>query len=63
MCERVKNAKRLPGHEKDEIFLPGERGDKLEGENLARGYIRMSEKLSSDLAVMAAQCKEKNGKL
>lgn len=56
MCNRVKNAKKLPGHEHKEIFLPGERGDILEEEQLRKGYIRISEKLYSDLVVMASQC-------
>ena len=54
MCNRVKNAKRLPGHEKSEIFLPGERGDSLEEVNLRNGYLKMSEKLYKDLLTMAA---------
>ena len=58
MCARVKNAKRLPGREAEELFLPGERGDLLEEENLRNGFISMSEKLSSDLAAMAAECDE-----
>ena len=56
MCNRVKNAKKLPGHDGDEIFLPGERGDLLEEENLRNGYIKMSNKLYSDLLAMAAEC-------
>ena len=59
MCNRVKNAKRLPDHEKSEIFLPGERGDSLEEQNLRNGYLKMSKKLYKDLLTMAAL---KNGK-
>ena len=59
MCNRVKNAKRLPGHEKTEIYLPGERGDLLEDENLRNGYLKMSKKLYNDLLTMAAS---ENGK-
>ena len=59
MCNRVKNAKRLPGHEETEIYLPGERGDILEDENLRNGYLKMSKKLYNDLLTMAAS---ENGK-
>jgi LDH2 family malate/lactate/ureidoglycolate dehydrogenase len=41
MCDRVKNAKVLPGH--GEITLPGERGDALEAENIAKGTIDLSD--------------------
>jgi LDH2 family malate/lactate/ureidoglycolate dehydrogenase len=58
MCDRVKNAKRLPGHEDKKMFLPGERGDLLEAENIANGYIKMSNKLHSDLTKMALFVKE-----
>jgi L-2-hydroxycarboxylate dehydrogenase (NAD+) len=54
MCNRVKNAKKLPGQENSEIYLPGERGDILEGENLRNGYLKMSRKLYSDLLALAA---------
>ncbi len=52
MCQRVKNAKRIG---QGEIFLPGERGDKLEGENLKKGSIDMSQKLYDDLTALAAK--------
>ena len=55
MCNRVKHAMRLPGHEDEDIFLPGERGDQLEEVNLKNGYLRMSRKLYSDLLVMVEQ--------
>lgn len=42
MCNRVKNAKRLPGEEDKDLFLPGERGDILAARNLAEGTIQMS---------------------
>lgn len=43
MCERVKNAKTLPDHsEGDQIWLPGERGDSLEADNLASGTLDVS---------------------
>jgi LDH2 family malate/lactate/ureidoglycolate dehydrogenase len=44
MCERVKNAKILPDHsEGDSIHLPGERGDALEADNLAKGTLELSD--------------------
>ena len=55
MCARVSSAKRLPGHENTAIFLPGERGDLLEAENLAKGTIGMSQKLYDDLTALAAK--------
>jgi LDH2 family malate/lactate/ureidoglycolate dehydrogenase len=48
MCERVKNAKPLPNSE-EEIFLPGERGDRLEEQNLASGSIPLSSAVYSEL--------------
>lgn len=56
MCNRVKSAKKLPGSENGEIFLPGERGDIAEEKNLKNGYIKMSEKLYTDLVAMASNC-------
>ena len=56
MCSRVKNAKKLPGQEDSEIYLPGERGDILEEEQLKKGCIRISRKLYSDLVTMASNC-------
>ena len=44
MCERVHNAKILPGGiEGNSIVLPGERGDALEAENLAKGTLDLSD--------------------
>jgi len=44
MCDRVKNAKILPGGvEGTSINLPGERGDALEAENLAKGTLDLSD--------------------
>ena len=44
MCARVKNAKLLPSHaEGNSITLPGERGDALEAENLAKGTLELSD--------------------
>ena len=40
MCDRVKNAKLLDGEE--EIFLPGERGDRIEQRRIAEGCIDIS---------------------
>ncbi len=51
MCERVKNAKRLPGS--PELFLPGERGDALAAENLALGSIPISDVIFQDLLKLA----------
>jgi hypothetical protein len=48
MCNRVKNAKPLPGLQ-DEIFLPGERGDRLEGENLLLGEVSISQTIYNEL--------------
>ena len=43
MCERVKNAKILPDKsEGDQMWLPGERGDTLEAENLRDGTLDVS---------------------
>lgn len=55
MCNRVKNAKKLPGQEHNEIYLPGERGDLLEAENLSNGYIKMSKKLFSELIKLSSK--------
>lgn len=66
MCNRVKNAKRLPTNDdlsktgsssppssaNSPMYLPGERGDELEAENLARGSIEMSKKLYLDLVAL-----------
>lgn len=54
MCDRVKNAKKLPSAPADyEIFLPGERGDLLEAKNLKRGTLKVSDQLYQDLLEMA----------
>lgn len=55
MCNRVKNAKKLPGQEDHEMYLPGERGDLLEAENLSNGYIIMSKKLYSELIKLSSK--------
>lgn len=49
MCSRVKEAKRLPSHEGKEIYLPGERGDALEKDRLAKGTIEIHNELLSEL--------------
>ena len=61
MCMRVKNAKKLPfsqgseGGGGDEIFLPGERGDALEAEQLSTGMVRVSEQVYKDLVAMSQE--------
>lgn len=52
MCNRVKEAKRLPGHEDDEIYLPGERGDKLEESNIQNETIEIYEHIYDRLIQM-----------
>lgn len=49
MCDRVKNAKRLPGEEGKEIYLPGERGDRLAEERLKSGVIEISRVIYSKM--------------
>jgi LDH2 family malate/lactate/ureidoglycolate dehydrogenase len=49
MCNRVKNAKRLPSNEDQELYLPGERGDLLEKKHLESGHITMSSVLYDEL--------------
>lgn len=50
MVERVKNAKILPGGiEGTTINLPGERGDTLEAENLAKGTLELSDEVYNAL--------------
>jgi LDH2 family malate/lactate/ureidoglycolate dehydrogenase len=56
MCDRVKNAKRLPGVA--EICLPGERGDSLERANLEQGSIELNVEVFEKLTVMAASHQE-----
>eukprot|EP01038_Epipyxis_sp_PR26KG_P016404 gene16404-22367_t len=53
MCERVKNAKRLPGEENNELYLPGERGDTLEEENLALGTIKINDDILNELTKLS----------
>jgi L-2-hydroxycarboxylate dehydrogenase (NAD+) len=48
MCERVKNAKKLPNFNK-EIYLPGERGDELEEKRLLDGFLEVPENLFEQL--------------
>jgi len=49
MCERVKNAKRLPGNDNEPLYLPGERGDQVAEENKRRGCIDLPEKIYNQL--------------
>jgi L-2-hydroxycarboxylate dehydrogenase (NAD+) len=49
MCDRVKNAKRLPGEEDKEIYLPGERGDRLAEERVRTGLIDISKAVYSKM--------------
>ncbi|CAE7724163.1 mdh [Symbiodinium microadriaticum] len=51
MCDRVKNAKRLPGVA--DLYLPGERGDSVESENIELGSIELSVNVYEKLASMA----------
>jgi L-2-hydroxycarboxylate dehydrogenase (NAD+) len=54
MCNRVKNAKKLPSSPSNaEIFLPGERGDLLETEQLKKGTVKVSDQLYQDILNMA----------
>jgi LDH2 family malate/lactate/ureidoglycolate dehydrogenase len=55
MCDRVKNAKRLPGSEGKEIYLPGERGDAQGEENIARGTLRVSATLYRELVRLSEE--------
>lgn len=50
MCERVKNAKKLPGTK--ELYLPGERGDELEQKNIQSGTLDFSEDIFRQLKAM-----------
>lgn len=52
MCNRVKNAKRLPG-ETGEIMLPGERGDAVAAENTALDSIPILDSVFADLQKIA----------
>lgn len=52
MCERVKNAKKL--HD-NEIYLPGERGDRQEEENLAKGTLKIPQKIYQKLMAMSGK--------
>lgn len=47
MCDRVKGAKLLPTE--SELFLPGERGDRLEAENIAAGTVEINEEVFQKL--------------
>jgi len=50
MTARLKNAKILPDHsEGDKMMLPGERGDQLEEENLAKGTMELSDEVFNAL--------------
>lgn len=68
MCDRVKNAKKLPtddasnssidndgGGKDDSIMLPGERGDLLMEENLRQGTIVMLDNVYDELVKLAQQ--------
>lgn len=55
MCERVKQAKVLPGGG-GPLLLPGERGDQVEADNLALGTLELDDKLFEQLSAMADQC-------
>lgn len=48
MCDRVKNAKKLPDYHK-EIYLPGERGDVIENARLQAGFLEVADQILSDL--------------
>jgi LDH2 family malate/lactate/ureidoglycolate dehydrogenase len=50
MCARVKASKVLEGH--GEIYLPGERGDRLEEANLCRGFVDLSDKTWRSLVAL-----------
>lgn len=52
MCNKVKNAAKLPGQ--DEILLPGERGDRIEAEHLKRGEIDVNAAIFKKLLSMSA---------
>jgi LDH2 family malate/lactate/ureidoglycolate dehydrogenase len=50
MVNRVKNAKILPDQsEGSQIWLPGERGDALEEENLRKGTLDLSDEVFNAL--------------
>jgi LDH2 family malate/lactate/ureidoglycolate dehydrogenase len=50
MCDRVKSAKKLEGV--TEILLPGERGDRVEARNLAKGTIEISDAVDKKLRAL-----------
>lgn len=57
MCERVKNAKKLPTECTDKetpIYLPGERGDELAEKQLMDGTIEVSSKIYNKLLEISA---------
>ena len=51
MCNKVKNATKLPGHEN--IYLPGEHGDQIEAEFLKRGEIDINAAIYNKLLSMS----------
>eukprot|EP01039_Chlorochromonas_danica_P007553 gene7553-8353_t len=53
MCERVKNAKTVDKN--TEMLMPGERGDRLEAEQLAAGSVKVDEKVFKQLEIMASK--------
>ena len=56
MCNKVKQAAKLPGHET--IYLPGERGDYIEAEFLKRGEIDINAAIYNKLSSMVSQDEE-----
>lgn len=55
MCNRVKNAKRLPDQEDKELFLPGERGDAVADKNLQAGTVPILDSIFQKLELMATK--------
>jgi len=60
MCQRVKEAKLVEGFE--EILLPGERGDRMEAEAIAKGQVPLSEDIYNELLKLAAKMDERQKK-
>lgn len=56
MCSRVTGAKRVEGC--DRIFLPGERGDELETENIRKGTLELPEMVYTRLKEMVGKCSD-----
>lgn len=53
MCQRVKDAKLVEGFQ--EMLLPGERGDRMEAEAVAKGQVALSEDIYNELLKLAAR--------